>query len=243
MQKIKVEIPEDFTIDHYQKIGKFEHLSEIQKIVHIISVISNYEVEEIERWDLSSIKRIYKDLNERIRNVQPIFLPVFNFNGIKYGLQPISKMSVGEYIDLEKALTDGDILQVMSIIYRPIVKDNLDSFEWKVRNNLRFIQGKTEILFKKYKVEEYDIETREWRIDVFKELPLSVALGAYNFFLLIELQYSSNILQSSQKISQEEKMEMEKMMENLSESISDGFLHSTISQTMEAYLNSQEKQT
>lgn len=242
MQKIQIQIPTDFTIQHYQQIGQFEHLTEIQKVVRIISIISNHSVEEIERWDLASIKTIYSDLNERILNVEPIFLPIFEFKGIKYGLQPISKMSVGEYIDLEKNLTEGNILEVMSIIYRPIIKDNLDSFTWKVRNKLRFIQGKNDILFKKYTVEDYDIETREWRKDLFKELPLSVALGAYNFFLLIELQYSNYTLQSSHKLSQEEKKEIQKMMGELSENIGAGSYHSTISQAMEAYLDLQENE-
>lgn len=227
MKEIKVNIPTDFTIEHYQKLGQFEHLSEFEKIIRIISAVSGHEEDFIKSWDLSSINKIYNDLQDKITNVQHVFLPIFEFKGIEYGIQPVSKMTGAEYIDLESRLKTGDILEVVSILYRPIVSHKFDSMQWKLRNGIKHIQGKAENLFKYYTVEEYDVEKREWRKDIFKELPVSIALGAYNFFLLIGIQSSNDFLQSSQTLTEKEKMMWQKKVERLLQSTGVGSIPST----------------
>lgn len=236
MKEIKINIPTEFTIEHYQKLGQFEHLSEIEKIIRIVSSISSYDEDFIRTWDISSLQEIYLDVHNKIVNTEAVFLPIFEFEGIRYGLQPISKMSAGEYIDLEAQLQGGNVLDVISIIYRPIVEDKFDSFEWKIRNDIKFIQGKAETLFKYYTVEDYDNEKREWRKEIFKDLPMSIALGAYNFFLLIGIQLSNDFLQSSQMLNKKEKKMWKEGMDKVFQSlnISDGSTHSTISRKMGA---------
>ena len=234
---IKIQIPTEFTIEHYQKLGEYEHLSDLLKIIRVISVISGYDEEDIKTWDLSSINKIYNDLQERILNTTPIFLPIFEWEGIEYGIQPISKMSAGEYIDLDLRLQKGDILEVISILYRPIVSHKFDSLQWKIRNGVKHIQGKAENLFKYYKVEEYDNEKREWRKEIFKSLPVSIALGAYNFFLLIGLQYSNDILQSSPKLTEKEKKMLNKKIRNLLVNTGAGFSPSTTLPKMGEFLD------
>jgi len=136
MKEIKVNIPTEFTIEHYQKLGQFEHLSEIEKIIRIVSAISSYDEEFIRSWDLSSLQKIYVDLHKKIIDTQAIFLPIFEFEGIKYGLQPISKMSAGEYIDLDTFIGDWEnIEKAMAVLYRPVVnkiKDKYTIEEYKV---------------------------------------------------------------------------------------------------------------
>jgi hypothetical protein len=226
MKEIKIDIPVEFTIEHYQKLGQFEHLSEVEKIIRIVSAISNYDEDFIRTWDISSLQKVYLDIHNKVTNTEAIFLPIFEFEGIQYGLQPISKMTAGEYIDLEAQLQNGNVLDVISIIYRPIVKDRFNSLEWKIKNNIKFIQGKAETLFKYYK-EDYDIEKHEWRKEIFKNLPMSIALGAYNFFLLIGIQLSNNFLQSSQMLNQTEKKMWKKGMDQVFKNILDGSTHST----------------
>jgi hypothetical protein len=236
MKEIKINIPTEFTIEHYQNLGQFEHLSEIEKIIRIVSSISSYDEDFIRTWDISSLQQIYLDVHNKIVNTEAVFLPIFEFEGIRYGLQPISKMSAGEYIDLEAQLQGGNVLDVISIIYRPIVEDKFDSFEWKIRNDIKFIQGKAETLFKYYKVEDYDNEKREWRKEIFKDLPMSIALGAYNFFLLIGIQLSNDFLQSSQQLNKKEKKMWKEGMDKVFQSLNtlDGSTHSTISRKMGA---------
>lgn len=232
MKNIKIDIPVEFTIEHYQKLGQFEHLSEVEKIIRIVSAISNYDEEFIRTWDITSLQKVYLDIHDKITTTEAIFLPIFEFEGIQYGLQPISKMNAGEYIDLEKQLQDGNVLDVISIIYRPIVKDRFNSFEWKVKNDIKFIQGKAETLFKYYTVEDYDNEKREWRKEIFRNLPMSIALGAYNFFLLIGIQLSNNFLQSSQVLNHTEKKMWKEGMDQVFKNILDGSTHSTTFQKM-----------
>jgi hypothetical protein len=233
MKNIKITIPTDFTIDHYLKLGQLEHLKEVEKIIRIISSISGYEEEEIRTWDIKSIKKIYTDIQIVFENVTPVFLPVFTFKGIQYGFQPLSKMTGGEYTDLEKRLESGDLLGVMSIIYRPVVEHKFDSTWMRVKNDIKYVAGKADNLFKYYKVEEYDTEKRNWRMDIFKDLPVSLALGAYNFFLLIALQLSSNTLQSLEHLTKEEKKIIQNQMDQLFNNISDGFTLSTTLQKTE----------
>jgi len=232
MKNIKIDIPIEFTIEHYQKLGQFEHLSEVEKIIRIVSAISSYDEDFIRSWDISSLQKVYLDIHNKITKTEPIFLPIFEFEGIRYGLQPITKMNAGEYIDLEKQLQDGNVLDVISIIYRPIVKDRFNSFEWKIKNNIKFIQGKSETLFKYYSVEDYDTEKREWRKEIFKNLPMSIALGAYNFFLLIGIQLSNNFLQSSQVLNTKQKKMWKEGMDQVFKNILDGSTHSTTLQKM-----------
>jgi hypothetical protein len=241
MKTIKIEIPTDFTIDHYLKLGQLEHLREVEKVVRVISSVSGIEEDEIKSWDIKSINKIYTDIQSIFDNVQPVFLPIFEWKGIRYGLQPISKMSGAEYIDLETRLEKGNLLEVMAIIYRPIVEDKFDNTWWKIKKQLKYVAGKTDDLFKYYKVEKYDNEKRDWRVDIFKDLPVSLAIGAYNFFLLVGIQSLNNSLQSSQQVKEAEKMVMKTAMENLFNNIGGGLALSTDLQKMEEYLDSQEK--
>lgn len=232
---IKITIPEDFTIDHYLKLGQFDNLREIEKVIRVISSVSGYDEEDIRSWDINSINKIYGDIQSIFNNVDPVFLPVFSFKGINYGLQPLSRMSGGEYVDLEKRLEKGNILEVMSIIYRPITEHKFDSTWWKIKRDIKYVAGRADDLFKYYKVEEYDTEKRDWRLEIFKELPVSLALGAYNFFLLVGLQLSNSTLQSLEGITEREREMLQNQMENLFKNISDGFILSTNSQKMEEY--------
>jgi hypothetical protein len=240
-KKIKITIPQDLTIDHYLKLGQFDNLREIEKVIRIISSISGYTEEEIRLWDIGSINKIHNDIQITLNNITPVFLPVFTFKGINYGMQPLHKMSGAEFIDLEKRLEKGNILEVMSIIYRPITEDKFDSTWWKIKRDLKYIAGKADDLFKYYKVEEYDTEKREWRMDIFKELPISLAIGAYNFFLLLAIQLSNYTLQSLEELPLKEKEMLKEQMENLFKNISAGFTLSTDLQKMEGYSDSQEK--
>lgn len=230
---INIKIPTEFTVDHYQKLGEFEHLSDLEKVIRIVSAVSDYDEEEIRTWDIGSLQDIYAGIHKSIMTTEAVFLPVFEFKGIKYGLQPISKMSAGEYIDLDNKIKSGDVLDVISIIYRPLTEYKFDTLKWKLRSEIKFVQGKTENLFKYYNVEEYDVEKREWRKEIFKDLPMAIALGAYNFFLLIGIQSSNAILQSSQALSKKEKEMWTKGMEQVFKNIGDGSIPFTSYQKME----------
>ena len=195
-KKLKtIQIPEVITVEQYKKFGTLDHLTNTQRIIRIVSAISGYKEEEVGKWNVSNLFNIYKDLQLRIQELEPVFLPIFEWEGTTWGFQPLHKMSAGEYIDLETRLKDGvdKINEVLAILYRPISEHNFDGIEWKVKSNYKYAIGKTENLFKYYTLEEYDVEKRNWRVEQFNNLPINLALGAYNFFLFVGVKYSNSL--------------------------------------------------
>lgn len=233
-KEIEITLPDYITVGQYQNFGTLDHLTHTQRIIRIVSAITGNKEEEVKRWNASSLFEIYKDLNNSINETDPLFLPIFEWQGQTWGFQPIHKMSAGEFIDLESRLKEGisKLHEVLAILYRPITEHKFDSFEWKLKHNYKYIIGKTENLFKYYTLEDYDVEKRTWREEQFKELPVNLALGAYNFFLFVGVKYSNDLSISFQKLyktmTKKEKKELNQLLNT-----TDGSLHSTTSQKME----------
>ena len=237
-RKLKtIQIPEVITVEQYKKFGTLDHLTNTQRIIRIVSAISGYKEEEVGKWNVSNLFNIYKDLQLRIQELEPVFLPIFEWEGTTWGFQPLHKMSAGEYIDLETRLKDGvdKINEVLAILYRPISEHKFDGIEWKVKSNYKYAIGKTENLFKYYTLEEYDVEKRNWRVEQFNNLPINLALGAYNFFLFVGVKYSNSLETSFQKLyNKMTKEEKEKLNQLLA--TTDGSIPSTTLQEKEESL-------
>lgn len=231
---INISIPEVITVGQYQNFGTLDHLTNTQRIIRIVSAITGYSEEEVGRWNVSNLFQIYKDLQLRISELEPVFLPIFEWEGTTWGFQPIHKMSGGEYIDLESRLKDGvgKLNEVLAILYRPIQSHKFDGLEWKVKSNYKYALGKAENLFKYYTLEDYDVEKRTWREEQFKELPIGLALGAYNFFLFVGVKYSNDLETSFQKLYNKMTKEEKKKLNQLL-ATTDGSILSTTSQKKE----------
>ena len=233
-KEIKITIPSEISVGDYIKFGTLDHLTTTERIIRIVSVIADRTEDEVKRWDLSDITKIYSDLSNRITDIKPTFLPIFVYNGTTYGFQPIHKMKGGEFIDLESKLEGGvtSLAEVLSILYRPITKNKLDGLEWKIKNNLKYVVGKSENLFKYYDIEEYDTSESNRRVMMFSELPIQIGLGAYSFFLSIGEIYLANSKTSLVKLSKKMKKSEKKAFLQLL-NIMDGSIHSTTSQEKE----------
>jgi len=220
-KELKIEIPETLTVGHYQKFGTLDHLTQTKRIVRIVSAVSNIDESEVENWSLTSVFQIYKDLNQRLEDLQSIFLPIFEWRGTTYGFQPIHKMSVGEFIDMESRLQNGvdSMHELLAILYRPIKSSKFDGLEWKIKSNVKYILGKAESLFKYYELEDYDVEKREWKAELFKEFPLPMGLGAYNFFLFVGMELSKDFQTSFQKsvknLTKKERKELSQLLNTM----------------------------
>ena len=200
--KFKLELPEYLTIEAFSKLGDLEGLSQIETIVRVLNAITGYDVEDIRKWDINSLNQVHMGIMENLLNFENIIIPVFEFEGQLWGMQQLSKMTVGEYIDLERLIGENNIAEVMAIIYRPIIKNKLDSFERKIMLNLNAVMGTVDHIMKWYEVEPYDNESRYERAQILKKLPMAVASGAYSFFLLIGLQLQLNSLTSSPDLTE-----------------------------------------
>lgn len=242
-KQIEIQIPAQITVGQYQKFGTLEHLTDGEKMIRIVAAIAGRDEDEVKTWELKSIVNIYKDLNERIADLQPTFLPLFEWEGTTWGFQPIHKMTGAEYIDLDNRLSKGvtGINEIMAILYRPVSSSRLDSIEWKLKHNVKYAVGSSENLFKYYQVEDYDTEKRMWNEERFKNLPITIALGAYSFFLYIGLNLSKSITISSlPKKAKKERKKVEETFNQLLDSMV-GSIHSTNWPKMEEYSVSQEK--
>jgi len=217
-KQITISMPEFITVGQYQDFGTLDHLTQTQKIIRIVSAITKHSETDVMKWNATSLFKVYKDLNNSINEIEPAFLPIFEWEGQTWGFQPIHKMSAGEYIDLETRLKDGitKLHEVLAILYRPIKEHKFDSFEWKLKYNYKYVIGKTENLFKYYTLEDYDVEKRTWREEQFKSLPINLALGAYNFFLFVGEKFSKDLrisfLEMYKKMTKKEREEVEQLL-------------------------------
>ena len=214
-KKIQVELPDYFSIKHYKALGSFEHLDELEKVVYTIVATTEHSAEEVMAWNMTDMLSVYKGVSELLSDITNEFYPVFEFKGTIYGFQPLSKMSVAEWIDLDARLKDPvkNLEELMAILYRPITESNFESYTWKVKNYIKTLMGSSESLFKLYSVEEYDVEKRDWRTEVFADLPISYAFGALTFFLGFAMMLQKDLVTSSHELTKEQKKEMTQMIE------------------------------
>ena len=220
-RKITVELPDYFSISHYKALNSFEHLDELDKVIHAIAATTEHSVDSIKEWNITDLLAVYKGVGELFDNITNEFYPVFEFKGTQYGFQPISKMLVAEFIDLDARLKDPmkNLEELMAILYRPVINARFESFEWKAKSYIKTLIGQSEDIFKYYSVEEYDSQKRDWRVEVFKDLPISYALGALTFFLQFGLMLQRDLVSSTQSIPMTQKKETIQMLEKAIQSV------------------------
>ena len=247
-KKIQVTLPDYFSVKHYKSMGTFEHLDEAEKIIATIVATTEHSNEEVMRWNLTDLIEVYKGVSGMLNDTKAEFYPVFDFNGVRYGFQPLSKMSVAEWIDLSNRIKDPvkNLEEILAICYRPIVEDKFEGMEWKVKSYIKTLIGQSESLFKYYKVEEYDTEKRDWRAKIFQDLPIEYATGCLTFFLGFSMQLQRDIIAYSPMEEEVRTMMLEEMdialKDLLSQSTLDGFsYYETWKQ--ESYLTSPVSQT
>jgi hypothetical protein len=219
--KKEITIPEYLTIKQYMELQKLPDTdSEIEKSLYIVSTITGIELEELRYWDLESIKVI----NEHIASLVDVgneFHSMFEWNGVLYGYSNIKQQSLGEYIDLENLCKDvnNNLHKIVSILYRPIVEHDFGTISTQIKHHLKVVRNKgVENVFEHYTIEKYDNHKRKRIENDFLELPVTIALGAISFFLLIGLQYLNNTVYSENK----SKMMNEKLINDLIQSIGVG---------------------
>lgn len=229
---ISVQLPDYFSITHYKSLNSFEHLDEIEKVIHAIAATTEHSVEDINGWNINDLLSVYKGVGQLFDTITNEFYPVFEFKGVTYGFQPISKMSVAEFIDLDGRLKEPmkNLEELMAILYRPVINERFESFQWKALSYIKTLIGKSESIFKYYDVEEYDSQKRDWRVEVFKDLPISYALGALTFFLQFGLMLQKDLVSSTPNIPLEKKKETMEMLEKAIQSVT----------TMGGYIRSEQ---
>jgi len=222
--EIKLNIPDYLSIKHWKKFNSLEHLSDTEKMIHMISVLSDKTEEEVMGWKPNELKQVYSTLLETFTDLQPQFYPVFELDGQLYGFTPISKLTLGEYVDLERLAKKSheNLEEIVAILYRPIVKHKFGGIKWAFKNQYKIALGQAENLFKYYEVEKYDSSKRGEMAEKLSIIPASMALGSLSFFLVLASTHSLGSSLSSLPPKQQMEL-MEKMNKQMgSLNIGDG---------------------
>jgi hypothetical protein len=185
--EIKLNIPDYLSIKQWKEFTSMEHLSDSEKMIKLITLLSDKEETEVKSWTPMALKQVYANVLEAISDIDASFYPIFELDGVRYGFSSISKLTLGEYVDLERLAKkpQENIEEIMAILYRPIVKDRFKGIKWAFKNAYKVGLGDAENLFKYYELEKYDSSTRLDNANKLSVLPASMALGALTFFLTL----------------------------------------------------------
>ena len=222
MSNIKMEIPEYLSIKDWKYFNSLEHLSTTDKMVAMVSELGGIEETELKKYKSTELTSAYKTLLEAFQDLTPAYYPVFELDGVLYGYNPMTKMTLGEYVDIERLASKSheNLEQLMAILYRPITKHRFSGIKWAYKSTTKIALGEAENLFKYYEVEEYDSSKRGELAEKLNNLPASIGLGALSFFLLLGSSVSINSQISS--LNPKEGMKMMKGLNQQMDTLSIG---------------------
>ena len=128
--KFEITIPDYLSIGQYKEMQMYDHLSEVDRMIKILSIVSDKTENEIREIPANNVVQIYSDIITNLLDIKPAFYPIFELNGVRYGFKSIAKMTLGEYVDLEMLAKkpNENIEEILAILYRPIVKDKFNTF-------------------------------------------------------------------------------------------------------------------
>ena len=179
-----ITIPDFISVEQYQTINNIEHLTDLAKIIRTISILTDVPEKELKEWGVSTLSKVYRDLNSRI-DYKESFHPVFKWENELYGFSNIDRMTLGEYTDLERLCLEPNknLHEIMAILYRPIEKHNFENLVFQKAQEILVKEGKSTNIWRQYQLKKYDVDDRMTTAERFKKLPVNYALGAMGFFL------------------------------------------------------------
>ena len=207
---IQLDIPQYLTVQQYMDILSMpETESKLQRNFYLISTITGIDIEEIQYWDLNSVKQV-GELIQGLIDPKNEFHSILEWNGTMYGYSNIKQQNAGEYIDLEGLCKDvnKNLHKIAAILYRPITDHKFHTVDFIKKNTIQVLKHKDVAnVFDYYNIEKYSSKKRKKVEDNFKNFPISVLLGAISFFLANASQYLNSIVYSD-KIAKEKIQEM-----------------------------------
>ena len=218
--ELKFNIPDYFSIKDWKYFNSLEMESDNDKMLKFLSYITDIGENKILELTPLSLRKAYSQVLETIGEAQASFYPIIEIDSQLYGYSSLSKMTLGEYIDLERLAKNPikNLEEIMAIVYRPIEKHKLDGVVWAFKNKYKTGTGNVENLFKYYTLEKYDTAKTTERAKIMDTLPVSFALGAMSFFLV---QANISLLSTQvYSIPNQSKKEMKTMLNKVKTSAS-----------------------
>ena len=239
-----IKIPDYFMVKHYKTLNILSSLDETEQMIAVVSAVTGESYDDVLQWSMPSIIEVYKKINDIMNNKnQQSFHRIIEWNGVMYGFRNMSKMNLGEYIDLDTLTKDVErnLTDILALLYRPVTRNeiNTGAFIWK--STIKALKYEVENVFDYYDVEDYDADIRKTKAPDFEEFPLDIALGAMAFFLGTKAMLLSDTLLSSHK-TQMEKMRKKTSKINFQlQSTTAGYLHSMNLQKPPSYQSQETK--
>ena len=222
--QVSLEIPDYLSLKHWKQFVASEHLEPTEKMISMISLLSDKSEDEVKAYTPVALKSVYEAVLKSLNELEPSFYPVFELDGVLYGFRSMTSLTLGEYVDLERLAKQPqeNIEEIMAILYRPITKERFSGIKWAFKNRHKIALGEAENLFKYYEVEEYDSSMREANAKKLSVIPASMALGALSFFLVVgtTLSLGSSLSSLDGAEAMKTMKEMNKQMSSLN--IGDG---------------------
>ena len=161
--QVSLEIPDYLSLKHWKRFVASEHLDPTDKMITLLSTLSDKEEEEVKQYTPVALKQVYEAVLKSLNELEPSFYPIFELDGVLYGYKSMTSLTLGEYVDLERLAKQpqDNIEEIMAILYRPIVKERFSGIKWAFKNRHKIALGEAENLFKYYEVEKYDSSTRK----------------------------------------------------------------------------------
>lgn len=184
---LELEVPtslEDIELWQYQKymgiVKQNEEATNDEAVDFVnrklIEIFCDVSLKDVMNIPLKEYSKITEVLSNAFNADTPL-VQRFELEGIEFGFIPnLDKMSLGEYIDIEKNLFDWQKIHIaMGALYRPITKE---------------YDGK-------YRIENY--EAKEGYFDLMKFMPVNVTMGAMVFFYHLGKDLLVHTLKSLEK--------------------------------------------
>ena len=106
---------------------------ELEKIVDIITILSDVPEEDILRLPVKNINQLGVYLTKFLKTLPEDRLKhIIEIDGIEYGFHPkLSDISFGEWVDIDSLITEGsndNLHKIMAVLYRPIIAKKGDKY-------------------------------------------------------------------------------------------------------------------
>ena len=177
----------DVTVENYARLVKYNELNGSQKSLHTIGLMTDIPKMLIKQMDVVSLAGILSTIASLQAKDEDVYALTFKHEGKEYGMIPdLSKITLGEYADLETFINRGaieNLSSIAAILFRPI----------------------TQWIDSTYIIEAYNLDSMKEREIAFKQLSASQVQSALVFFwslgsgLLSSLGLSSEMLLQTMK--------------------------------------------
>jgi hypothetical protein len=170
------------TISQFYKIQHLLIVEGADAKLQIVSYLSDCPVKELKTLEQFQFMQLFNSIAEGPLNTEADkkLYKHIGLNGKAYGLLDFSKITIGEFADMDVLKADPmkeqKLHTMMAILYRPAIVIS-ESADWIA-------------------IEPYDSDTIETRATEFLDLPMKYVYSALSFFLLMPKYLLNDIVDS-----------------------------------------------